>query len=286
MTPYLNSVANQQADFKSSPPDVCPARCASHALGRRDRCVKDRNADGAGSLPIQTHLVLGVAAEHLKPQRVHTQGEDPLLLRLRAIDDRPVGDLLRALVHPDVIGHGGAARLLQEAHGALHVAPHVAHAHAVHLEAALSRIPHGVEHGPPQGVLAHTGDGLGGKAVPHDVRGAALHFLGQLHEVREGVTSHAVWCFPVEAQAAGGAALIELQAEWGGYGEHTLHITGLATRVTLVVGDRTLLLVDGDALHNVLTGCAELHLAEGVAIAVLDRAAGLVHVNHPPRLLD
>merc|ERR1719323_128442 len=84
-----------------------------------------------------------MAAEHLEPQRVPAQGEDALLLRLHAVDDRPVRDLLGALDDADVVGNGWAAGLLQDAHGALHVAPHVADGHTVHLHAAFSRTAHG-----------------------------------------------------------------------------------------------------------------------------------------------
>ena len=69
------------------------ARRTSHPLGRSDCCVKDWNADGFGGLPIQTHLVAGVALEHLHPQRVLAQGKDPLLPSLHAVDDGLIGDL-------------------------------------------------------------------------------------------------------------------------------------------------------------------------------------------------
>ena len=70
---------------------------------------------------------------------------------------------------------------------------------------------------------------------------------------------------------------------WGFDGEHTNHSPWLAARATLGVGNRADLLIDGNTLHDPLTGCGELRPAEGVAVAVPDRAAGL-HVDCPPWL--
>eukprot|EP00411_Alexandrium_monilatum_P088087 CAMPEP_0175733172 /NCGR_PEP_ID=MMETSP0097-20121207/51738_1 /TAXON_ID=311494 /ORGANISM="Alexandrium monilatum, Strain CCMP3105" /LENGTH=71 /DNA_ID=CAMNT_0017041169 /DNA_START=107 /DNA_END=319 /DNA_ORIENTATION=+ len=69
----IGAIAEANQGFKQILRLLCTWR-PSHALGRRERCVKHAHADGAGGLPVQPHLVPGVAAEHLKPQRLRPQG--------------------------------------------------------------------------------------------------------------------------------------------------------------------------------------------------------------------
>ena len=77
---------------------------------------------------------------------------------------------------------------------------------------------------------------------------------------------------------------------WGGVGANrkdSLHITR-PVHVAFVVRDGSNLLVDGDALGDLLSTCLELHFLfpQGVALAILNRASCLINLDGPPMLLD
>ena len=81
-------------------------------------------------------------------------------------------------------------------------------------------------------------------------------------------------------------ALVELEAGRHVGGQYVLHVAGPAIRITLVVRDGSRLLFDDDTLDAALTGCLEVHLAQGVALAVPDEATGLLHHDRAPRPLN
>merc|ERR550532_3002168 len=58
------------------------------ALGCCRCLIEHIGADGAWSLPIKAHLVLGMATEHLEPERILSQSEHSLLLCFHTVDNR------------------------------------------------------------------------------------------------------------------------------------------------------------------------------------------------------